>query len=271
MSLCHCISKKTRGWRCEALTSVFLSLCAFLPAHSATAGDAALILNARPPRDIIWGFESTVERYNLRLPDESTVAGMAGRIGVAYGRIRDNQWLMGRFHFLAGPFDLARQGQFDADFSGTSIDFEYGSAFPGRSLRGASVPTLSIAFGYTDLNGRNIGDNRRITGSSTDNENYRREQGFQIHMGLVTVTPALGWTWTKPPRPQGNEPELLSTRIESAYARIGTMIPLYSRGRVEVTKRSADASPRQTASKYKATGHIVGYSLIASAGVWLGI
>ncbi len=256
------------------LTRMMTGLIGILASSSlwATAElDSSLLLKTRPPRDMIWSFESGVLQYNLKLPDESKITGIAGSITVGYGRIYGNQWVTGRFHFLAGPFDLARQGQFDADFSGTRIDVEYGSVFPGQNFRGGSAAILSISAGYMDLGGYNIGDNRKNNGHTTDSRNFYLEQDFRVHMGSLVVSPAIGWAWTKQPRPQGNEPELLLTRIESASLRLGATIPLYARGRTEVTKRDESDSLWQTATKHTTTGPVSGYSLVASAGVWLGI
>lgn len=233
--------------------------------------DYATLLKTRKPREAIWSFESGIAQYNIAVPDTSKIKGIAGSFTIGYGRIQGDRWLTGRFHFLAGPFDLARQGQFDADFSGTMIDIEYGSVFPGQNLRGTSAPILSISTGYMDLSGHNIGENRKNNGNPNDSRNFYLEQDFRIHFGSIFLSPGIGWAWTKSVRPEGNEPELLVTRVESAYTRLGITIPIYSRGQVEVTKRDEGDSLSQSPTKHTSTGHVTGYSLVASAGVWLGI
>jgi hypothetical protein len=270
------LSKRNKGAhtvvvRLMLIIGSFCGLCAASTIAYAAGLDQSTLLKTRPSRDVIWGFESGLLQYNLRMPDNSKIAGLAGCLTVGYGQIQDNQWLTGRFHFLAGPFDLARQGQFDADFSGTKIDVEYGSVFPGQNFRGGSAPILSISAGYMDLGGHNIGDNRKNNGNANDSRNFYLEQEFRVHVGSLVVSPAIGWAWTKSPRPQGNEPELLLTRVESAFVRLGATVPLYSRARSEVIKRDEGDSLWQTASKHTTTGQVSGYSLVASGGVWLGI
>jgi hypothetical protein len=122
-----------------------------------------------------------------------------------------------------------------------------------------------------DLTGRNIGANRKNNGDANDPKNFYLEQDFKTSFGAVTFTPAIGWQWAKADRPSGNEPELLATRIESAFIRLGAMIPVYSRARVEVIKRDQTDDLSQSPSQHTTTGTMRGYSLIASTGVWLGI
>jgi hypothetical protein len=229
------------------------------------------LLAERGPREVIWSFDASVSKPSFECPDGSMIEGYGGSFTIGYGRIRDSRWLNGRIHFLAGPFDVARHGQFDADFNGTLLDVEYGSAFPGYDLRGANAPLLSVAAGYMDFNGHNIGDNRKNNGDPNDRHNYYLEQDFRISTSALVVTPAVGWIWAQPARPRGNEPELLTTRAEAAYVKLGALVPLYSHSRVEVTKRDENDALSQSPVKKSSTGHLAGYSFVLSSGVWLGI
>jgi hypothetical protein len=231
----------------------------------------AELLKTRPPRDVIWTFDASMIQYNLKAPDDSKISGMAGSFVIGYGRVRGDSWASGRIHFLAGPWDMTRNASFDADYSGTAIDVEYGAAIPGTSLRSGSSPFWAVAAGYMDLNGRNIGANRKNNGDPNDPKNFYLEQDFKTNFGALTLTPAIGWQWARADRPSGNEPELLATRIESAFVRLGAMIPVYSRARVEVIKRDQTDALSQSPSQHTTTGTMRGYSLIASTGVWLGI
>ncbi len=231
----------------------------------------AELLKTRPPREMIWTYAASMIQYNLKAPDDSKLSGIAGSFTAGYGRVHGDSWMSGRFHFLGGPGNTARGGAFDADYGGTGIDIEYGSSFPGTSLRSGSSPFWAISTGYMDLNGRNIGGNRKNNGDPDDPKNYYLEQDFKTSFGAVIITPACGWQWAKAERPSGNEPELLVTRVESAYIRIGAAIPVYSRARVEVIKRESSDSISQSPTQHTTTGSIRGYSVIATTGVWLGI
>ena len=239
--------------------------------HATSDLNYAELLKTRPARDVIWTFGASMIQYNFRAPDDSKLAGMAGSFVIGYGQVHGDSWMSGRFHILAGPFDMARNSSFDADYSGTSIDIEYGSAFPGTSLRSGSSPFWAIATGYLDLNGRNIGGNRKNNGDPNDAKNYYLEQDFKTNFGGVIVTPAVGWQWARAERPSGNEPELLTTRVESAYLRLGAMIPVYSRARIDVVKREQTDDLSQSPTQHTTTGTMRGYSMTLSTGVWLGI
>jgi hypothetical protein len=245
----------------------FTFMCDFGLAGSV---DHQELLKSRPVRETIWSFDASTIENQFIAPDGSEFAGIGASFSVGYGKITNNSWILGRFHFLAGPWDTARNGAFDTDFYGSGLDVEYGTSFPGTSLRSNSTPILTVAAGYMDISGRNIGGNKKSTGNPNNAENYYLEQDFKAEFGAIYVMPGAGWTWTKPARPTGNEPELLVTRVESAYLKLSTTIPVYSRARVEVMKRSTSDGLNQY-SRLHTTGMIRGYSLILGTGVWLGI
>jgi hypothetical protein len=250
--------------------AIFLLIFLGTPAWCSELNFQKLVAE-RGPRDVIWSFDASLTNPTYTCPDGSKITGYGGSFSVGYGRFHDSHWYSGRMHFLAGPFDVARDNQFDADFNGTIIDFEYGTAFPGFSLRSDSAPVLSISGGYMDYNGHNIGENRKNDGDPNNSKNYYLEQDFKSSTGAIIVTPSVGWIWPKPPRPRGNEPELLLTRVEAAFLKLGAQIPLYSHSRMEVVKRDENDSISQNASKRTSTGLLAGYSLILSTGVMLGI
>jgi len=248
-----------------------LAITAVSGVAQASALETQKLLSERGAREVIWTFDAAVSKPSFKCPDGSMIEGYGGGFTIGYGRVKESRWLTGRIHFLAGPFDVARHGQFDADFNGTLLDVEYGSTFPGYDLRGGNTPLLSVSAGYMDFNGQNIGDNRKNNGDPNNRRNYYLEQDFRSSTSAVVVTPAIGWIWAQPARPRGNEPELLSTRAEAAYVKLGALVPLYSHSRVEVTKRDESDALAQSPSKKSSTGHLAGYSFILSSGVWLGI
>lgn len=231
----------------------------------------AELIRTRGARDVIWSFDASVIRHDFNLPDNSAIAGVAGSFTAGYGKINEGSWIMGRISLLAGPWETARDGAFDADYVGTGVDIEYGTAFPGTSLRSGSAPILAINAGYLDLGGRNIGANKKSNSDPNDKSNYYLEQEFKASFGAVVVTPSIGWSWAKPERPKGNEAELLVTRVESSFLKLGLTVPVYSRSRVEVIKRADADGINQGPTRFTSTGMVRGYCIVASAGVWLGI
>jgi hypothetical protein len=151
------------------------------------------------------------------------------------------------------------------------FDIEYGTAFPGLQLRSSSCPILTIAGGYLDMSGRNIGGNKKskYVGGIYDSPNS--EQSFKTGLGEITIAPSVGWSWTRSSRPSGNEEELLQTRVESTNIKLGAVIPLYSRARVTVNKRGESNSPNEPVKVFTSSGSVNGYAIISSISVWLGI
>jgi hypothetical protein len=227
--------------------------------------------SARPARDVIWSFESSLLNFNMTLPDTSELDGSAGSFTVGYGRTRENAWLVARLHIISGPWGTARSGTFDSDYSGTMFDIEYGAAFPRLRLRSGSCPILSIAGGYLDISGRNIGGNKKSQYGLKASNSESLEQDFRTSLGELTVTPSIGWSWTRPARPAGNEEELLQTRVESSIVKLGAILPLYSRSRVTVNRIRESAESSATADRISSAGPAKGFAIFSSLTIWLGI
>lgn len=227
--------------------------------------------SSRPARDVIWSFESSLLSFNMTLPDTSKLDGSAGSFAVGYGRTRENAWLVARLHIISGPWGTARDGTFDSDYSGTMFDIEYGAAFPGLRLRSGSSPILSIAGGYLDMSGRNIGGNKKYQYNLKASNSEGLEQDFRTNLGELTVTPSIGWSWTRPSRPTGNEEELLQTRVESSTIKLGAILPLYSRSRVTVKRIRESAEPSAATDRISNAGPAKGFAIFSSLTVWLGI
>ncbi len=243
--------------------------------HSQAFAEAGLdyveLLKSRAPRIHFWSFDMAVNNFRFIAPDDSKVAGVGASFVIGYGRIHENSWINLNYHFISGPWDSARNQSFDVDSSGFLLDAEYGAAFPRFSLRSGSCPMLSISGGYLSLSSKSIGSNRKNSGNPDDVSNFYLEQDFKTTINSLVVTPAIGWQWVKPARPSGNEPELLQTRVESVYLRLGAIVPLYSGSRVKVLKRSQRDTLSQTPKYHTTTGTIRGYSMVMTTGVWLGI
>lgn len=255
------------------LQSAFLLLWIYLMAPSGVMAENASNerYSSRPARDVIWSFESSLLNFNMTLPDTSELDGSAGSFTVGYGRTRENAWLIARLHIISGPWGTVRDGTFDSDYSGTMFDIEYGAAFPGLQLRGGSCPILSIAGGYLDISGRNIGGNKKSEYGLKVSDSDGLEQDFKTSLGELTVTPSIGWSWTRPSRPTGNEEELLQTRVESSSIKLGAIVPLYSRARVRVSKKAEAVGPNEPLQRKTRTGSVRGYALFSSITIWLGI
>lgn len=255
------------------LQSAFLLLCIHLLAPSDVMAKNASNerYSLKPARDVIWSFESNLLNFNMTLPDTSELDGSAGSFTVGYGRTRENAWLVARLHIISGPWGTARDRTFDSDYSGTMFDIEYGAAFPGLQLRSGSCPILSIAGGYLDISGRNIGGNKKSQYDLKVSDSDGLEQDFRTSLGELTVTPSVGWSWTRPSRPTGNEEELLQTRVESSSIKLGAIVPLYSRARVSVSKKAEAVGPNEPLQRITRAGSVRGYALFSSITIWLGI
>lgn len=256
-----------------SLRSCFVVIFIFLLApHEVMAeNESRDRYSSRPAREVIWSFESNILNFDMTLPDTSKLDGTAGAFTVGYGRTRENAWLLSRLHVISGPWGSARDGKFDSDYSGTMFDIEYGAAFPRLSLRSGSCPTLSLAGGYLDMSGRNIGGNKKSQYGLKANSSESLEQDFKTGLSQITISPSIGWSWTRPPRPTGNEEELLQTRVESSSVKLGAVLPLYAKSRVTVKRTRESAKPSEVAERFSISGPARGFAVFSSLTIWLGI
>lgn len=255
-----------RSFEFAIIIGMFLS-----QSYSVSAQEAQeLIARSSPPREMTWSFDSSLLAFTKTLPDQSRLEGQAAAFIVGFGRTKEDRWLLGRVHALSGPWGKALNDSFDTDYSGTIVDIEYGTAFPGSKLRSGSCPVLALAGGYLDLSGRNIGGNRHTRGV-LDNYSFYVEQDFKTSVREIFITPSIGWMWAKPPREISNIQSQLNTRIEATTIKLGAMIPLHSKSRISVTKRAASSNPSKPQESDTATGSAKGFALLGSVSVWLGI
>lgn len=253
--------------RCAAI--IFLHLLS--PSNVVAENIHNETYQSRPPREVIWSFDSNLMNFDLTLPDASRLQGLAGAFAVGYGRTRENSWLIARLHVISGPWNESRNGNFDSDYSGTMFDVEYGTAFPRLKLRSGSRPILTIAGGHMDISGRNIGGNKKSKYVAGNYNSTDSEQSFKTGLGQIPISPSVGWSWTQASRPIGNQEDLLQTRVESANVKFGAVIPLYSRARVTVNKRGESSKPDKQVKGLTSSGPVNGYAMVSSISVWQGI
>lgn len=255
-----------RSFEFALIVSMFLG-----QSYSVSAQESQeLTARSSPPRELTWSFDSSLLTFTKTLPDQSRLEGQAAAFTVGFGRTKDDRWLLGRVHALSGPWGKALNDSFDTDYSGTIVDIEYGTAFPGSKLRSGSCPVLALAGGYLDLSGRNIGGNRHNR-DVLDNSLFHVEQDFKTSMREIFITPSIGWMWAQPQREISNMQSQLNTRIEATTVKLGAMIPLHSKSRISVTKRVASSNPAKPPEHDTATGNAKGFALLGSVSLWLGI
>lgn len=262
---------KINRWQLSARSIVFAAFF-FAAIPQSRAQENIPIKEPAPPtaREITWTFDSNIMMFDKILPDESKLDGPAGSFTVGYGRIRESSWLFGRLHVLSGPWGTARNRTFDADYSGTMLDVEYGAAFPGTTLRSGSGPILALAGGYFDLSGKNIGGNKHAHHNTSDQAFYL-EQSFKTAVREITFMPSIGWIWAKPARPVSNAQDQLNTRIEASLIKIGVLIPLQSRSQIAITKRTPESGISDPPQRLTKSGSTKGFAIVSSASLWLGI
>jgi hypothetical protein len=219
------------------------------------------------PKRAIWSFGLQGVHYKLKGEGDVALSGTGGSVSLGRGYTGDSWYGAAQVEFLLGPYSVIRDGQFDAEFSGTGFSLRSAYAlYPWADLRNSSGTLLAgIGVRYTDQIGKSVGRNRRDTGSLKDN-NAALPERFRVAANILYLTPTIAYASFKPSRPDGNSPELLTTRVEGQEVSFGVSIPIYAQFKAvsyEIPEQSATASHQDIKwqGTLKGTAFTLGWTL----------
>jgi hypothetical protein len=89
-----------------------------------------------------------------------------------------------------------------------------------------------------------------------------------MRVNNLSLLPAIFLSWLAPPRPRGNTPELLMTRLEGYFLTLGMAMPLLSSYSARYTVRPEPGQPAPPQKLEK--GELRGYSILMSFTAMLG-
>jgi hypothetical protein len=206
-------------------------------------------------------------RHSLKSGDNEVI-GNAGAVQLGTGYISESWYAAFSLDILLGPYEPTRGSQLNVDYSGTGLTLWTGFSAQGMNLRSPEGGYgFALGLSYADIVGRSIGKNRREdeddpTGSPGLIENYI------MRVNNLSLLPAIFFSWLAPPRPRGNTPELLMTRLEGYFLTLGMAMPLLSSYSARYTVRPEPGQP--TAPQKLEKGELRGYSILMSFTAILG-
>ncbi len=224
-------------------------------------------ISATPsPQKEAWSFGISSLKHSLKARGGVEYIGPAAGLQIGYGRISDYWFTNASVDILLGPYQPTQSGQIDVDYSGTGITLEAGLSAHSANIRSADGGYgFVMGLNYGDTVGRNSGINRK---SSSTNASFAGEgdetllDEYSQRVTYFALSPQIFFSWLQPPRPIGNTPELLTTRIEGYMLTLGGLIPLSANYAVRYTTKS-NQSARENGSLY-------GYSITAGFKILLG-
>jgi hypothetical protein len=260
---------------------VLILLFAFGPSVFAADTTSVKASGAPKPRKNVWSIGLTGNRHSLKSGDSDEFLGNSAAVQLGTGRVAESWYATVSLDVILGPYEPARQKQVDADFVGTGLTVWSGFSAQTLDLRSqAGGYGFALGVSYADIIGRSQGRNRRAESCDTqaetktvshdtscDDRNATLIGEYSMRVTNLTVQPAIFFSWLASARPEGNTPDLLTTRLEGTILTVGLAIPVLSHYQAKYETIGSEALPAETISQ---KGVLRGYSLVVALTALLG-
>jgi hypothetical protein len=167
-----------------------------------------------------WELITRLKRYHFedKHPHRNdNVTGQSSQVGVGYSYYGHSLRAGIAGGFLLGPYEQAEQNSIQVDLSGTSIELYVNYLLLGK--RGSEHAWgIGSSTAYSDLVGR------AKTGRKADDPSIRFSD-YATRLRLYSSTFEVNLSFLREPRPLGNQPNDLVTRLEGSMFSIGIEYP----------------------------------------------
>ena len=213
-------------------TILFIASMSFCPPAFASEDLTSI------PRPWVWSFGVNTQYQDFS--DDAARSVMYGqnavlKFGAGYANFANFQLFALDIH--VGPFEQSKTNRAAIDFGGTGATYQFGYTFHKAGLRASDgCYGVTLGLSYLDVIGRSIGKSAqqlsevRNQAMDQDGENIIKRNHL-INVSGFFVVPGLFYAKFKPARPLGNNPDLLSTRLEGYIATLGWALPAYGNHR----------------------------------------
>lgn len=218
---------------------------------------------ARGNKSTAWSFGFTGIKRALKADNDHEIVGnsLAIQLGTAY--LSDSWFTDASFDIILGPYEPTRSRQLDVDYVGTGFTAWAGFSAQAKDLRSsAGGYGFALGLSYADIVGRSIGRNHLDHGQEPS-INPEVIDDYSLAVNDFSLLPAVFFCWLVPARPQGNLPELLTTRVEGYFLTLGAAMPI-------ATTYTANYLTKGASDGHRDRGQLYGYSLLLTLKAMLG-
>lgn len=256
----------------------FLTLMALFFANHLQAAETVKVAKQQPNSansTHIWTFGLGSIFHRLQAYGDNDLAGTSATIDIGYGIVKEKWFLRGAFSSILGPYEPARDHQFNMDYFGTGFLLLAGAQlqnFPYQNFKFDKFEDRSLDYGlafgfyYFDLSGKSIGKNRRI-----DNDSSVAPRDYRSNITNLALLPSFFVSWLTPSRQAGNTPEDLKTRVEGYQLIVGAVIPVMSYYDNQYSKDSLQDDGSNMSVVIRERGSFTGASAYVALSILLGI
>ncbi len=220
----------------------------------------------------IWSFGLGSIFHRLQAYGDNDLAGTSAAIDLGYGVLKEKWFVRGAFSSILGPYEPARDHQFNMDYFGTGFLLLAGAQLQNFPYQNMNFENRSLGYGlafgfhYFDLSGKSIGKNRKI-----DNDSSVAPRDYRSNITNLALLPAIYISWLNPYRKIGNTPEDLKTRVEGYQVLIGAIVPVISYYDNEYSRDKLQDDGSNLSVVVRERGSFTGASAYLAISILLGI
>jgi hypothetical protein len=240
------------------LTILLLGMAVTVPSFAQTPSTPVPLPSEAPsftPREHAWTFGTSLRRLDIETDYDYKIHALAPYVDIGRGWVRPSWWSHVELNLMLGPNGQHLPDSPPLDFIGTGLRMRAGHTLPGQLLRKPKGDWgLELGLEYNEWIARSYSDRTLGDGSLSNS--------WVVRSRWIFIQPALFYSLWQPPRPQGNKPEWITTRIEGLVFSLGLSIPIQS---------EMQASYIRAGEKIGFTGRWRGTLAFLSLTSWLGI
>ena len=210
-------------------------------------------------RESVFHVGATLSQYALTGKNNLKLIGNSGVINLGGGFLSESYFSLSSLNIILGPYQPLNDVDSRLDYSGTGFSTTLGWTWSSAGLRntGGSFG-ISAGVHYVDIVGRSVGTRTLDTGTIRDQVNQIYDFSF---------LPGFFYANLKSPRRKGNDPELLTTRLEGLVIMLGIGFPIKSDYKQEYIQTSSGTGETKVKSKGELEGRSYIITLITPLGV----
>lgn len=171
------------------------------------------------PREHAWSLGTSFRRMHLSADHDYHLNYVSPTLDFGRGWIHRDWWSSVEFNLILGPNGKRLPESPPLDFTGSGIKLQIAHTWPGQMLRAPNGDWGGVlGLEYSEWTARSFRDEKLPDGHNTD--------AWVVRSRWIRVQSAVFYSIWQPSRPQGHNPDWISTRIEGVIMSIGLSLPI---------------------------------------------
>lgn len=204
-------------------------------------------LYGQDTKDAFWNLEIGATNHSIQSSVGSSLLGTSASIHIGTGTFFPLGFYEFGMEVISGPYQSSRSTERNLDYYGTGISGKVGlHLFPKQFRKNSWSSGILLGAEYSD-----------ITGNSFDDVNSNPTAGNNIRVISYLISPGIFFGYIQKPRLDGNDAELLSTRIEAILFTLNISFPISNKFKGNFESSSQTLKMEDNVKKYSIGNHSI--------------